>query len=65
VINDNPGESIHKLTGKCIDEVLKESMRRKSSDNLTAIIVNLREDLGLKSADESKSLIRDLSCRSL
>ena len=40
-------------------------MRRKSSDNLTAILINLRDDFTQIITSEQKSLIRDTSCRSL
>ncbi len=36
--------SIHNLTGKCVDKIIQESMRRKSTDNLTGIMINLKED---------------------
>lgn len=35
--------SVHEQAGKGVDSVLRESMRRRSSDNLTAIMICLSE----------------------
>lgn len=64
-MSENQGEAIHKVTGKCVDEVIKEAMRRKCADNLTGILINLKEDLNPLTISEQRSLIRDTSCRSL
>jgi predicted ATP-dependent protease len=35
--------SIHELAGKGVDAILREAMRRKGSDNLTAIMLCLSD----------------------
>lgn len=40
-------------------------MRRKGNDNLTGIMINLKEDYFTMLDESERSLIKDLSCRSL
>lgn len=38
-----PEGSIHEKSGKAVDALIEQSMRRKSSDNLTAIVLCFRQ----------------------